>query len=115
MKEKYEKRGLTAFCSCVDSAPTLDPDPRYTAAIDIWSVGCIFAELLGRKPLFPGKDYVHQLNLITRVLGSPGESDLDFIDSEKAKRYMRSLPHCQRVVLGKYVNTHTQHTHNTSM
>ena len=31
------------------------------------SVGCIFAELLGRKPLFPGKDYVHQLNLITRV------------------------------------------------
>ena len=70
---------------------------EYTAAIDIWSVGCIFAELLGRKPLFPGKDYVHQLNLITRVLGSPSESDLEFIDSEKAKRYMRSLPHCQRV------------------
>merc|ERR1719158_1527483 len=45
----------------------------YTAAIDVWSVGCIFAELLGRKPLFPGKDYVHQLNLITRVLGSPSE------------------------------------------
>jgi len=75
---------------------------EYTAAIDIWSVGCIFAELLGRKPLFPGKDYVHQLNLITRVLGSPDASDLEFIDSEKAKRYMRSLPHCQRVVLGKY-------------
>jgi serine/threonine protein kinase len=75
---------------------------EYTAAIDIWSVGCIFAELLGRKPLFPGKDYVHQLNLITRVLGSPDPSDLEFIDSEKAKRYMRSLPHCQRVVLGKY-------------
>merc|ERR1712017_68882 len=75
---------------------------EYTAAIDIWSVGCIFAELLGRKPLFPGKDYVHQLNLITRVLGSPDESDLEFIDSEKAKRYMRSLPQCQRVVLGKY-------------
>merc|ERR1711934_1002001 len=50
----------------------------YTAAIDIWSVGCIFAELLGRKPLFPGKDYVHQLNLITRVLGSPDPSDLEF-------------------------------------
>ena len=82
------------------------PSPSFTlvcdfycppAAIDIWSVGCIFAELLGRKPLFPGKDYVHQLNLITRVLGSPSESDLEFIDSEKAKRYMRSLPHCQRV------------------
>merc|ERR1711934_764081 len=75
---------------------------EYTVAIDVWSCGCILAELLGRKPLFPGKDYVHQLNLITRVLGSPSESDLEFIDSEKAERYMRSLPHCQRVVLGKY-------------
>lgn len=37
------------------------------------SVGCIFAELLGRKPLFPGKDYVHQLNLITRVSGGPAQ------------------------------------------
>lgn len=74
----------------------------YTAAIDVWSVGCIFAELLGRKPLFPGKDYVHQLNLITRVLGSPTEEDLEFIDSEKAKRYMRSLPQCPRVILQRY-------------
>jgi serine/threonine protein kinase len=40
---------------------------EYTKAIDVWSVGCIFAELLGRKPLFPGKDYIHQLNLITDV------------------------------------------------
>lgn len=30
----------------------------------MWSVGCIFAELLGRKALFPGKDYIHQLKLI---------------------------------------------------
>jgi mitogen-activated protein kinase 1/3 len=28
---------------------------HYTAAIDVWSVGCILAELLGRRPLFPGK------------------------------------------------------------
>ena len=33
----------------------LYPDGLYGYAIDIWSVGCIFAELLGRKPLFPGK------------------------------------------------------------
>jgi len=31
------------------------------AAIDMWSVGCIMAELLGRKPLFPGKDYIEQV------------------------------------------------------
>jgi serine/threonine protein kinase len=29
---------------------------RYTKAVDMWSVGCILAELLGRKPLFPGRD-----------------------------------------------------------
>lgn len=43
----------------------------YTAAIDIWSVGCIFMELLNRAPLFPGRDYVHQLRLITEVFPTP--------------------------------------------
>jgi len=68
---------------------------EYGTAIDVWSVGCIFAELLGRKPLFPGKDYVHQLNLITRVIGSPAESELGFISSDKARRYIRSLPRAE--------------------
>jgi len=40
---------------------------EYTAAIDIWSVGCILGEIGTREPLFPGKDYVHQLRLITEV------------------------------------------------
>ena len=44
---------------------------EYTKAIDIWSVGCIFAELLGHKPLFPGDDYIHQLRLIVEILGAP--------------------------------------------
>ncbi|CAN4115447.1 unnamed protein product [Withania somnifera] len=44
---------------------------KYTPAIDIWSIGCIFAELLSGKPLFPGKNVVHQLDLITDLLGTP--------------------------------------------
>ncbi|KAK4391137.1 Mitogen-activated protein kinaseMMK1 [Sesamum angolense] len=36
----------------------------YTAAIDVWSVGCIFMELMDRRPLFPGRDHVHQLRLL---------------------------------------------------
>ncbi|XP_021668400.2 mitogen-activated protein kinase homolog MMK2 isoform X2 [Hevea brasiliensis] len=43
---------------------------EYTAAIDIWSVGCILGEIMTREPLFPGKDYVHQLRLITEVPSS---------------------------------------------
>eukprot|EP01002_Notosolenus_urceolatus_P001063 NODE_1269_length_1497_cov_96.019337_g1054_i0.p1 GENE.NODE_1269_length_1497_cov_96.019337_g1054_i0~~NODE_1269_length_1497_cov_96.019337_g1054_i0.p1 ORF type:complete len:372 (-),score=133.15 NODE_1269_length_1497_cov_96.019337_g1054_i0:109-1224(-) len=64
---------------------------HYTAAVDIWSAGCIFAELLNRKPLFPGKDYIHEVNLITDVIGVPSEEDLQLVQSEEALRYLRSM------------------------
>lgn len=44
---------------------------QYTPAVDMWSIGCIFAEMLTKQPLFPGDDVVHQLDLITDLLGSP--------------------------------------------
>jgi serine/threonine protein kinase len=44
---------------------------QYTPAIDIWSIGCIFAEMLTGKAFFPGKNAVHQLDLITDLLGTP--------------------------------------------
>jgi len=65
---------------------------EYTKAIDVWSVGCIFAELLARKPYFPGEDYIDQLTIITDKLGKLPDSDLDFVTSEKARRFMRKLP-----------------------
>ena len=49
---------------------------QYTPAIDIWSIGCIFAELLTGRPLFPGKNVVHQLDLITDLLGTPSSETL---------------------------------------
>ncbi|CAD5173027.1 unnamed protein product [Musa acuminata subsp. malaccensis] len=65
---------------------------EYTAAIDIWSVGCIFGEIVTREPLFPGKDYVHQLRLITELIGSPDDSSLGFLRSDNARRYVRQFP-----------------------
>lgn len=65
---------------------------EYTKAIDIWSVGCIFAELLGRQALFPGNDYIAQLRLICEKLGRPNEKEMDFITSDRAKRFIYSLP-----------------------
>ncbi|KAJ8455697.1 hypothetical protein OPV22_035046 [Ensete ventricosum] len=65
---------------------------EYTAAIDIWSVGCILGEIVTREPLFPGKDYVHQLRLITELIGSPDDLSLGFLRSDNARRYVRSLP-----------------------
>ncbi|RKP37185.1 MAP kinase [Dimargaris cristalligena] len=64
----------------------------YTKAIDIWSVGCIFAEMLGGRPLFKGRDYVDQLNQILSILGTPDDETLRRIGSERAQMYIRSLP-----------------------
>jgi cell division cycle 2-like protein len=47
---------------------------EYDTAIDIWSVGCIFAELIMRKPLFAGKNEIDQLTKIFRLLGQPNET-----------------------------------------
>ncbi|XP_010544396.1 PREDICTED: mitogen-activated protein kinase 4-like [Tarenaya hassleriana] len=69
---------------------------EYTAAIDIWSVGCILGEIMTREPLFPGKDYVHQLRLITELIGSPDETSLGFLRSDNARRYVRQLPQYPR-------------------
>ncbi|KAF8605898.1 kinase-like protein [Ceratobasidium sp. AG-I] len=65
---------------------------KYSTAIDMWSIGCILGELLGMKPMFKGKDYVDQLNIIIDVLGTPDEETLQRIGSVKAQAYIRSLP-----------------------
>lgn len=65
---------------------------KYSTAIDIWSIGCILGELLGMKPMFKGKDYVDQLNIIIDILGTPDEETLKRIGSVKAQAYIRSLP-----------------------
>jgi serine/threonine protein kinase len=57
----------------------LCPDGLYTYAVDLWSVGCIFAELLGRQPLFPGNNFVDQLTLIFGVIGSPSAEEVAHI------------------------------------
>jgi cell division cycle 2-like protein len=45
--------------------------PTYTPAIDIWAVGCVFAEMLSRDPMFKGKNEADQVDKIFKVLGSP--------------------------------------------
>jgi mitogen-activated protein kinase 7 len=70
---------------------------NYTTAIDVWSVGCILAELLGGKPIFKGRDYVDQLNQILHYLGTPSEDTLRRVGSPRAQDYIRSLPIKPRV------------------
>ena len=61
-------------------------------AIDVWAVGCILAEMLSGRPLFPGRDYSHQLDLILDVIGTPTLEEFYGITSRRSRDYIRSLP-----------------------
>ncbi|KZC07746.1 PREDICTED: mitogen-activated protein kinase 14B-like [Dufourea novaeangliae] len=65
---------------------------HYNQTVDIWSVGCIMAELLTGRTLFPGTDHIHQLNLIMEILGTPRDEFMQKISSESARNYIQSLP-----------------------
>ncbi|KAI5017527.1 hypothetical protein ZWY2020_042415 [Hordeum vulgare] len=52
---------------------------EYTTAIDIWSVGCVVAELLIGQPLFPGESGVDQLVEIIKILGTPTREEISFL------------------------------------
>ncbi|KAI6148560.1 mitogen-activated protein kinase [Pisolithus tinctorius] len=69
---------------------------QYTKAIDVWSVGCILAEMLSGKPLFPGRDYHHQLSLILDVLGTPTLDEFYAITTRRSRDYIRALPFRKR-------------------
>ena len=64
---------------------------EYSKAVDIWSIGCIFAELLGRQPLFPGDHYLDQIQKIISVLGTPKNDDLEFITKSEAREFLMKL------------------------
>ncbi|KAJ0401765.1 hypothetical protein ATCC90586_000346 [Pythium insidiosum] len=66
-------------------APELLLANAYTKAIDMWSIGCIFGELLGRRILFPGSSYVDQLKVIVEIVGTP--KTFSFCDNPVARRY----------------------------
>ena len=97
---------------------------KYDVAVDIWSTGCIFAEMLEGKPLFPGKDRVswtiffakvaaetnalpsdvNQFSIITELLGTPPDDVIETICSENVRGrisvltclhdYMSPFRHC---------------------
>ncbi|XP_074794009.1 cyclin-dependent kinase 20 isoform X2 [Natator depressus] len=46
---------------------------KYDEGVDLWAVGCIFAELLNNSPLFPGENDIEQLCCVLRVLGTPSQ------------------------------------------
>lgn len=69
---------------------------HYGKEVDLWSVGCIMAELLTGQVLFPGTDHIDQLTRILQIVGTPDKKFLSKITSETARTYIESMPHYPR-------------------
>ncbi|XP_078091699.1 mitogen-activated protein kinase 11-like [Mustelus asterias] len=78
---------------------------HYNQTVDIWSIGCIMAELLKGKALFPGTDYIDQLKRIMEVVGTPSTELLKKISSEHARKYIESLPYLPQRDLKELFNS----------
>ena len=77
---------------------------HYGPEIDMWAVGCVFAELLGRKVLFEAQKPSLQLEMITDLLGSPSLDDLRHVTSATSVKQL--LSSCKSVSTGKlYLST----------
>lgn len=59
-------------------------EKTYDKSIDMWSTGCILGEFYGRRPLFMGKDSIHQVHEIIKILGAPPKEVLLEYGSLKA-------------------------------
>ncbi|PWA69528.1 hypothetical protein CTI12_AA295090 [Artemisia annua] len=66
---------------------------QYSISVDVWSIGCIFAEMVNRKPLFPGNSEIDQLFHIFKIMGTPDEDTwpgVTFLSDYKTKFRKRS-------------------------
>ncbi|CAD8155670.1 unnamed protein product [Paramecium octaurelia] len=64
---------------------------NYTPAVDMWSVGCILAELLLRKPFLRGDSTKRQVKLIFELLGTPNEAYIQSFQDEKVQNNLRKV------------------------
>ncbi|KAM7056888.1 mitogen-activated protein kinase 12 isoform 3-T3 [Acridotheres tristis] len=69
---------------------------HYTQTVDIWSVGCIMAEMITGRPLFKGNDHLDQLTEIMKITGTPTQDFVQKLHSQDAKNYIKSLPKVQK-------------------
>lgn len=72
---------------------------RYSTPVDIWSAGCIFAEMVSKSPLFPGDSEIDQIFRIFRTLGTPNESTWPGVT--KLPEYQSSFPQHTRQPFAK--------------
>jgi mitogen-activated protein kinase 15 len=65
---------------------------HYDFAVDVWAVGCIYAEMLLHRPIFPGTSTIDQIVKILELIGRPNADDIESVDSAYASTLLEMLP-----------------------
>ncbi|KAF5836219.1 Pkinase-domain-containing protein [Dunaliella salina] len=73
----------------------------YSLGVDVWSIGCIFAEMINHRPLFPGDSEIDQLYKIFQALGTPNEAMWPGIS--QLPDYQETFPQWRTRSLGEFV------------
>ncbi|KAI0225800.1 glycogen synthase kinase 3 [Massospora cicadina] len=95
------------ICSRYYRAPELIfGSTGYTTQIDIWSVGCVMAELMQGSPLFPGESGIDQLVEIIKVLGTPTKEQIQSMNPQYVDH---KFPHINPHSLDRIFRSDTDH------
>jgi len=65
---------------------------KYGKAVDLWSLGCIFGEMLGGKPVFPGTSTLNQIEKIGEMIGAPTTDDIRALQSTFTLEMLDAMP-----------------------
>lgn len=103
-KQLTNEPNVAYICSRYYRAPELIfGNVHYTPAVDIWSVGCIFAEMMIGDPIFRGENSMGQLIEIIKVLGTPTREQLEKLNSNGNPRLADVRAKEWREVFGSHV------------
>ena len=75
----------------------------YSNSVDVWSIGWTLCEIITGKVLFPGENYIEQVNLIMEKRGTPGPETMDSISNDNAKKYIESLEKKEKMPINELV------------
>eukprot|EP01019_Chilodonella_uncinata_P003786 GABU01004671.1.p1 GENE.GABU01004671.1~~GABU01004671.1.p1 ORF type:complete len:243 (+),score=6.04 GABU01004671.1:52-729(+) len=84
---------------------------QYSKGVDMWSVGCILAEMLVGKALFQGRSTVNQIELMIELLGRPTKDELESIGGASNWNLIESITTTQKLSLQTYLKPYgaTEH------
>ena len=74
-------------------APEIILGIPYGVEVDVWSVGCILAELIYKQPIMPGDNFVDQWDKVCDIVGTPSVEFFDKVIAEDVKVYCMNRPH----------------------